>query len=77
MRKTTNILLKRNRIIKILKEAVKSKITFLSAPIGCGKTVAVKQFDSSSKYKFKWLDCSKKEEIKITISIINVEKKQN
>lgn len=64
MRKTTNILLKRNRIIKILKEAVKSKITFLSAPIGCGKTVAVKQFDSSSKYKFKWLDCSKKEEIK-------------
>lgn len=71
MMKTTNTLLKRNRIIKLLKESIESKIIYLSAPIGCGKTIAVKQFIKATKYDFMIIDCSKKEEINKLNSVKN------
>lgn len=64
MKQITKVYLKRNRIIEMLKKVTKSKITYISAPTGCGKTIAVKQYEEKTKNSFEWVDCSKTEEIK-------------
>lgn len=56
LKKIQNKFLKRKRIINILEDNINSKIIFISAPIGCGKTVAVKQLEEDMKCEFIWID---------------------
>lgn len=65
MNKIPNNYYKRERIIKLLKDAIKSKITYIFAPIGTGKTIAVKQLEEGIKSKFFWLDCDTSKNINI------------
>ncbi len=66
MKKISNNYLKRKRIIELLNKTMQNKITYISAPIGCGKTIAVKQKESEMKCEFYWIDCNTKDEIVIS-----------
>lgn len=57
MKKISTNFLKRERIINLLKSSIKNKITYVSAPIGCGKTIAVQQLQKDMQCDFFWFDC--------------------
>lgn len=71
LKKISNILLKRERILNLLKDSIKNKVTYISAPIGCGKTIAVKQLEEDMQCSFFWVECDTSKNITIPNNIIN------
>lgn len=63
MKIISNKYLKRDRITKLLNEALKHKVTYISAPIGCGKTIAVQQLEEDINCNFFWFDCKKSDNL--------------
>lgn len=71
---STNILLERTRIIKLLDKAIDNKVVFLSSPIGTGKTIAIKQLEKSYNRDFFWFNCKKFNSYKNIEDLIKNEK---